>query len=64
MVSNTSLDRIALVSLLVTSDTKRNFSAMVDAVEKAHSEESETETGQPSFLICELPKKSKVGAGE
>lgn len=33
-----TLSKVALVSLLVTSDTRRNFSAMADAVEKASVE--------------------------
>lgn len=45
---------VALVSLLVTSDVGRNFSAMVDAVERAHAEECQ--------LVC-FPECALTGLG-
>lgn len=37
-MSENAQNRVALVSSLVTSDIERNFSAMADAVERAHAE--------------------------
>lgn len=38
-MSKNSEDRLALVSLLITSDVQRNLSAIADAVERAHAAE-------------------------
>jgi N-carbamoylputrescine amidase len=38
-MSDNAHNKVALVSLLVTSDIERNFSAMTDAVERAYAEE-------------------------
>ena len=50
-----SLSKVALVSLSVTSDVERNFSAMVDAVERASAEECQ--------LVC-FPECALTGLVE
>lgn len=47
-------NRIALVSLLITSDVEKNFSEMADAVKRAHTEKCQ--------LVC-LPECALTGLG-